>query len=125
VATYIGAVLRTMHNRQALWLIMVAILLLAGLLASRTEKLTEDVWPVKLMAGCALDYHTSYSAVALACPGVDYTRLWPLPVIQPSEEPERPAPGDGQIARLGLRQDALALFRCLRTTPTLIGLAWR
>ena len=32
-------------------------------------------------SGCYLDYHTP--AVALACPGVDYIRLWPLPVTQP------------------------------------------
>lgn len=64
-------------------MLIVAILLLAGLLASRTEKLTEKVWTVELVADCALDYHALERALALACPGVDNTRLWPLPVIQP------------------------------------------
>ena len=31
-----------------------AVLLLAGLLASRTEKLAEKVWTVELLAGCSL-----------------------------------------------------------------------
>jgi hypothetical protein len=29
------------------------------------------------------NYHANIHAVALACPGVDYIRLWPLPVVQP------------------------------------------
>jgi len=41
---------------------------------------------------CYLDYHTP--AVALACPGVDYIRLWPLPVKQPWQETPDPLPED-------------------------------
>ena len=32
-----------------------------------------------------LDYHTSIHTVAMACPGVDYIRLWP--VTQPWQDP--------------------------------------
>ena len=78
-----------------------AILLLRGLLASRTHMLTEDVWTVELVAGCELDYHTTKHTLALACPDVDYMRLWPLPVIQPWEEVEEPRPQHGQPARGG------------------------
>ena len=53
-----------MHNRKVLWLIIVIILLLAGTLASRTEKLTEEVWTVELVADCALDCYTSDGQVA-------------------------------------------------------------
>ena len=85
-------------KRQALWLLL-ASLLMAGLLASRVERLTEGVWTAEL-GRCSLDYHTSPKALALACPGVDYARLWPLPVEQPWEEPERaPGPPYGQMAR--------------------------
>jgi hypothetical protein len=91
-----------MHNRQVLLLIIVAILLLAGPLAGRTKKLTEEVWTLELVADCALDYHASGRALALACPGVDYVRLWPLPVIQPWEEPQEPSRlQHGQMATVG------------------------
>ena len=40
-----------------------------------------------MVARCEVHYHKpSIRAVALACPGVDYIRLWPLPVIQPWDE---------------------------------------
>ena len=39
-----------------------------------------------------LDYHANIHAVALACPGVDYIRLWPLPVEQPWQETLDPLP---------------------------------
>lgn len=53
-----------------------------------------DVYTLKLVAGCYPDYHTPIHAVALACPGVDYTRLWPLPVERPWEDPtDRSGPG--------------------------------
>jgi len=72
-----------------------------GLPASRTEKLTEKFWTVELVGGYALDYHATQRALALACPGVDYIRLWPLPVTRPWEEPERPPrPQHGQMARV-------------------------
>jgi len=67
------------------------VLLPAVLFSSRTEKLTEEVWSLKLAAGCNLDYHAPIHAVALACPGVDYIR--PLPVTQPSGDPTDTWPG--------------------------------
>ena len=48
---------------------------------------------VRLVAGCEMDYHTSIRAVALACPGVDYMRMWPLPVVQPWESTPDPVEG--------------------------------
>ena len=75
---------------RALWtLIALAILLLAGILASRPRELVEGVWTADVGA-CSIDYHPSLRALALACPGVDYLRLWPWPVEQPWEEPGRP-----------------------------------
>ncbi len=59
-------------------------------------KLTDTVWSAKLGARCELDFHTSIGAVALSCPGVDYMRLWPLPVVQPWSE--NPDPIRGWIA---------------------------
>jgi hypothetical protein len=41
---------------------------------------------------CYLDYHTPLQAVALACLGVDYVRLWPLPVERPWQEMPDPMP---------------------------------
>jgi hypothetical protein len=40
-----------------------------------------------------LDYQARIQAVALACPGVDYIRLWPLPVKQPWGDPTDSLPG--------------------------------
>jgi hypothetical protein len=40
-----------------------------------------------LTSGSYLDYQANIHAVALACPGVDYIRLWPLPVTQPWWDP--------------------------------------
>jgi hypothetical protein len=77
-----------MQPRRTRWLLAaLAILLLAALLASRIEELTDGVWTLELIGGCAIDYHISSKTLALACPGVDYTRLWPLPVVQPWAEP--------------------------------------
>ena len=57
------------------------------------RRLTETVWTVRLVAGCETDYHTSIRAVVLACPGVDYKRLWPLPVVQPWQSTPDPIEG--------------------------------
>jgi hypothetical protein len=46
---------------------------------------TEGIWTLTL-TGCHLGYHASIHAVALACPGVDYLKVWPLPVDQPWQE---------------------------------------
>ena len=44
------------------------------------------------LADCYPDYPSDIHAVALACPGVDYMRLWPLPVEQPWQETPDPLP---------------------------------
>ena len=63
-----------------------------ALLADRLEEHIEGVWRVELVGRCYVDYHTSIQAVALACPGVDYIRLWPLPPEQPWQETPDPTP---------------------------------
>ena len=55
------------------------------------EESIEGVWTVRLRS-CYLDYHANIHAVALACPGVDYIKLWPLPVEQPWQETPDPLP---------------------------------
>jgi hypothetical protein len=81
-----------------LLLLLLDLLLLAGLaLPGRVRKLTETTWAAKLVAGCEMDFVTSVGAVALACPGVDYMRRWPLPVVQPWQE--TPDPIDGWMAK--------------------------
>ena len=45
---------------------------------------------------CSVDYHAAQGVVALACPGRDMLRLWPLPPAGPwFEDPGKPP---GQIA---------------------------
>jgi hypothetical protein len=57
---------------------------------AQLRRLVEGVWTIKLTGGCHLDYHTPIQSVALACPGVNYIRLWPLPVTRPwHETPDR------------------------------------
>ena len=46
------------------------------------ERFSDDVWALRL-GDCDLDFHANIHALALAYPGVDYVRLWPLPVEQP------------------------------------------
>ena len=57
-----------------------------------SERYSEGVWTLKLAGNCDLDYHANIHALALACPGVDYLRLWPLPVEQPWQETPDPLP---------------------------------
>jgi threonine/homoserine/homoserine lactone efflux protein len=67
-------------------LILVILSLLVVLsLATRVDKLTENVYTIKLVGGCYLDYHV-----------VDYMRLWPWPVRQPWSDPtDWPEPSQG------------------------------
>jgi hypothetical protein len=69
--------------------------LLSGLYLTTggVRKLTETTWTAKLVAGCEMDFVTSVGVVALTCPGVDYTRLRPLPVVQPWEGSPGPVGG--------------------------------
>jgi hypothetical protein len=93
------------RKRLVLWLILAGLLL-----ASKVEKLTDGIWTVEL-GRCSLDYHTSVRTFALACPGMDYIRIWPLPVVKPWEEPERlPGPRSGE---------KMARFRTLKSFPSL------
>jgi hypothetical protein len=69
------------------------IFLFALLAASRIDQLIPGVWTLELVSGCAMDYHAPIHAVALACPAVDYIRLWPLPITQPWDDPSDMPPG--------------------------------
>lgn len=58
-----------MRSRRICWfLVSLGIVLLATLLVSRTKQLTAGFWTVELVGGCAIDYHASAGALALACP---------------------------------------------------------
>ena len=67
------------------------LLFLIVLLIGRVEKHVEGVWRLELVGRCLLDYHANIHAVALACPGVDYIKLWP--VTQPWGDPTDTWPG--------------------------------
>ena len=70
---------------------MLACFAVGVLIGSRIERFTPFVWQLKLVAGCELDYHLApVGAIALACPHVDYIRLWPWPMIQTWEEQVSP-----------------------------------
>ena len=56
----------------------------------RKCKPIDGVWTVRLRS-CYLDYHANIHAVALACRGVDYIKLWP--VEQPWQETPDSLPG--------------------------------
>ncbi len=91
------------HWRFVVFLVIVDLLFLAGLYLTTggVRKLTDTIWTVKVVAGCEMDFLTSRGVVALACPGEDLYRLWPLPVVHPWFED--PDPIGGWIAeRLGL-----------------------
>jgi hypothetical protein len=53
-----------------------------GLALTQPHQVIQGVWTANLVGRFFLDYHVSIHAVALACPGIDYMRLWPLPVVQ-------------------------------------------
>ncbi len=83
------------------FLVVVDLLFLAGLYLTTggVYKLTNTAWTVKLPAGCEMDFRTSVGVVALACPGVNYMRVWLLPVVQPWES--TPDPVEGWMAERG------------------------
>jgi hypothetical protein len=89
------------HWRFVVFLVIVDLLFLAGLRLTTggVRRLTDTTWTAKLVAGCEMDFVTSVGAVALACPGVDYMRVWPLPVVHPWFE--KPDPIDGWMAERG------------------------
>ena len=74
------------HWRPILITLALITVLIWVLALTQPRRLVEGVFTLNLTGGCRLDYHANIHAVALACPGVDYTRLWPLPVKQPWQE---------------------------------------
>ncbi len=93
------------HWRFAVFLAILDLSLLASmyLMTGGVRKLTDTIWTGKLVAGCEMDFRTSVGVVALACPGEDYFRLWPLPVVHPWFE--HPDPRDGWIAERGKAEE--------------------
>jgi len=73
--------------RKLTFLLILNLTALALFLVTSAEKHTENVWPVRLRH-CYLDCHANIHALALACLGVDYIRLWSLPVEGPRWEPD-------------------------------------
>jgi hypothetical protein len=61
--------------------ILTALVLMTALICSRAltqpHKLNDNVYTLKLVRRCYVDYHASIQPVGLACPGVDYIRLRP------------------------------------------------
>lgn len=70
-------------------LLLLLALMLASMLAG-ARPIVPGVW--SWPAGpCSVDYHVAQGVVALACPGRDLLRLWPLPPAGPwFEDPEEP-----------------------------------
>ena len=60
------------------------------ILAARTTYPVDGVTTIRLVGRCELDYFDNTAqpvhTLALACQGIDYIRLWPLPVQQPWDE---------------------------------------
>ena len=72
-------------------LLVLACLTVGVLIGSTIEQFTPFVSQLKLVADCELDYHVApVNAIALACPHVDYIRMWPWPMVQPWEEQVSP-----------------------------------
>lgn len=68
--------------KKVIFLLILNLTFLAIFVVTGAEKYTDDVWTIRLR-DCHLDYHTPIHSVVRACPGVDYIRLWTLPVVQP------------------------------------------
>lgn len=70
---------------KVFWISLLATVLLSLFMASRIERLLPGSYKIKLMADCLLitmdkTLQPAFT-LALACPGVDMIRLWPLPII--------------------------------------------
>jgi len=80
------------HWRPILITLALITLLIWSLALTQPRKLVEGVWTLNLDTHCHLHYHANIPALALACPGVDYIRLWPLPLERPWQAtPDPPA----------------------------------
>ena len=69
------------------------------MLAARTTYPIEGEKTIRLVGRCELDYIDNtvqpVHTLALACPGMDYISLWPLPIQQPwFEDWWEPVEGD-------------------------------
>ena len=70
------------RRRLAAIAILALILVLALVIAASARELIPGVWTVDF-GYCALDWYAASGSVGLACRGVDYARVWPLPIVQP------------------------------------------
>lgn len=84
-------------TKKTTFLLILNLSLIAAFFVGTAEESIEGVWTVRLR-DFYLDYHAP--AVALACPGVDYIKLWSLLVEGPWEGPtDRPWPGWFALAK--------------------------
>jgi hypothetical protein len=95
-------------KNRAFWLSFSIVFLVTILLLSRSEQIKPVVTTIKLVAGCQLDFFDRTiqpnNTLVLACPGKDYVRLWPLPVMQPWFEDwlETPTPMENSLQGMPL-----------------------
>jgi hypothetical protein len=88
-----------LSRRYLALLVLLNLIFIVVFLVSRVEEHIEGMWSLKL-GRCYVDYHTSIQSVGLACPGVDYIRLWPM--VQPWLDPTDWPRGRGGMPKRGV-----------------------
>jgi hypothetical protein len=85
-------VLISLYN-SAIEMILIALftmVLILGVLDTRTYQLVDGMTAVRLVMNCELWYYSPptqmVDTITLACPRTDLIRLWPLPITQPWSE---------------------------------------
>jgi hypothetical protein len=77
----------TFWRSKIFWLSFLITVNLTLVLLSRVERILPGAISMELIAGCEIDFLDTrlqpVFTIALACPGKDFIRLLPLPVIQP------------------------------------------
>jgi hypothetical protein len=101
--------------RSRLGLLVFILIAALALAAGRPRQFIPGVYTVDV-GPCSLDLHRPpvqpVATLALACPGVDYIRLWPLPVVKPwAEDGEDGPPIRRPIAHRASRKMAPAVGR--------------
>jgi hypothetical protein len=96
-------------RNKAFALSFFAIFLVTYFLLSRIDLSVSGATSMELVAGCQIYFLDKTIqptiTMAFACPGKDYLRLWPLPVIQPWIEDwdDTPVPKDNLIIGMELK----------------------
>jgi hypothetical protein len=74
-----------MSRRFLAFLVLLNLIFIVAFLVTRVDQVTNNVYTLKLVGGCYVDYYAPIQAVELACPGVDHIRPWPM--VQPWPDP--------------------------------------